>query len=112
MQQLNENQWMALGKFYGLVKAATYELDESLYTGNLNNSRSAIHALWQAADQLDLPDGLMQSLRMLAVKSLQHTEQGGNALQRANLACCPIDEMGLLLENLFIEHGRMALADA
>lgn len=110
MQELNENQWMALGKLYGLVKSANFELNDSLYTGCLENSHSAISAVRDAANELDLPDGLAHHMRLLAWQSQRHAERNGDSLQCAGLACFPIEQIEELLEDLFIEHGRMALA--
>jgi len=109
MHELNEFQWMALGKLYGLVKTANFELNDSLYTGNLQTSQSAISAVREATNELELPNGLAHHMRLLAWQSLRHAERSGDSLQRAGLACFPIEQIEEMLEDLFIEHGRMAL---
>lgn len=110
MHTLNEHHWKALGNLYGLVKTANFELNDSLYTGDLQYSQTAISAVREAANELERPEGLVNQMRLLAWQSLRHTERSGDALQCAGLACSPIEQIEQLLEDLFIEHGRMALA--
>jgi len=110
MHALNEHHWMALGNLYGLVRTANFELNDALYTGDLQHSQSAVHAVRTAANELEWPEDLVNQMRLLAWQSLRHTERKGDALQCAGLACNPIEQIEQMLEDLFIEHGRMALA--
>jgi hypothetical protein len=100
MQELDEQQKTALRKFLALAKAAFLELDDSISTGLMSDSKSAVFDMRTAADALAVPEEIASDLRRLAHDSWSGVTSSGDAYDRSARAIGPIGEMHRLLEPL------------
>lgn len=106
MLQLNEAQWNTLHRFYGLVKTAEFELNDSLFSGDLNKGLGALTAVQQAVETITGPENLLEHIRDLAHFPQMSDADRKAAMRNACEACQHLTEIEHLLEDFFAQHGR------
>ncbi len=107
MQELDETQWEQLRNFNKLVSLADYELSDTFDTGRMSDSRSAVFAVMNAADALNLPEEIAAELRAMAHDSWQGAlSSGGDVYARAGNAIAAIGRIQNFLGTLCAAHGR------
>ena len=106
MHDLDDTQWDDLRELHQLASLADMETDAALYSGNLDDAKTAIQAVVTAADALALPDGLASELQRLALAALQATDASGEMKARASGAMRAVDEIERAIESRFSAAGR------
>ncbi len=106
MQPLNEQQKAALRRLLALADAAFRELDDSISTGLMSDSKSAVYAMREAAEALAgesaVPGELAAELLRLAQASWSGVTSSGDAYERSSRAIAPIGDMERLVEPLLL----------
>ena len=111
--QLTDKQWAQLRAFNELVKAARLELVDSLHSDLMSDSKSAVLAVKNAADSLDLPSDsldlpseMAQDLRRLAGEAWTSIVMGAGVYSRAGKAIGAMGEIQERIESASSFRGR------
>ena len=104
--QLTDNQWAQLRAFNELVKTARLELVDSLQSDLMSDSKSAVLAVKNAADSLDLPSEMAQDLRRLAGEAWTGIVMGAGVYSRAGKAIGAMGEIQERIESASSASGR------
>ena len=104
--QLTDNQWAQLRAFNELVKTARLELIDSLQSDLMSDSSSAVLAVKNAADSLDLPSEMAQDLRRLAGEAWTGIIMGVGVYSRAGKAIGAMGEIQERIESASSASGR------
>lgn len=97
MTLLSDEQHDSLLRFRGMVTLAIAELSDSISTGLMSDSKTAVYNVIQAADELVLPDELNHQLQSL-VHSAWHGVAAGDGISSDvyTRAAVAIQELGKL----------------
>ena len=106
MEELDDMQWDELRQLHELAALADMEADAALYSGSLDDARTAIEAVVTATEALSLPDGLARDLQGMALEALKAADGEDNAQNRAALAMSSVDRIEQLIESHFASGGR------
>ncbi len=106
MHELNDSQWDELRKLHELASLADMETDAALYSGSLDDAKSAIHGVLAAANALHLPNGLATDLQALAREAWKAAEATGDVKGRAGIAMEAVDQIEQMIESQFAAGQR------
>ena len=104
--QLTDKQWEQLRSFNELVKTARLELVDSLQSDLMSDSKSAVLAVKNSADSLDLPREMAQDLRRLAGEAWTGIIMGVGVYSRAGKAIGAMGEIQERIEWVSSVSGR------
>jgi hypothetical protein len=106
MEELDEKQWDELRQLHELASLADMEADAALYSGDLEDTRSAVASVVTASEALTLSSGLARDLQGMALEALKAADGEDKPQNCAAGVMGAVDRIEQLIESRFASSGR------